>query len=97
VPEKTGTSPLASGRVVAALSTANELGSSLQTVNALVAMLLGLLKVTHSPDAFALAMMDAADIARDAGVTQDEWARVGKIIQRRYGAEQSKNPLHGMF
>lgn len=60
-------------------------------------MLLGLLKVTHSPDAFALAMMDAADIARDAGVTQEEWARVGRIIQKRYGQEWRKNPINRMF
>ncbi len=94
---KSGITPPVSDRGAALLSIPNELGCSLQTVLALVAMVMSTLKQIHSPDAFAIAMMDAADYARDAGVPAQEWERVQKIVMSRWSAEHRRNPISSMF
>lgn len=96
-PKPSGISSQPSEQAAVLPSTVIELGCSPQTVNALLAMLLGLMQETLSPDAFHMAMRRAARIALEAGVSQDEWARVGKIVERRYQVERRKNPLHSMF
>jgi hypothetical protein len=66
-------------------------------VLALVAMLMRLLKETLNPDSFAMAMMDAADDAKDAGVSPQEWERVQKIVMTRWAGQRRRNPLSSLF
>lgn len=83
---------------VAALpSIQTELECSPQTVHALVAVILGLMRETLSPDSFSLALRRSKTIALQMGVTEEEMARVHEILLSHYQVERRRNPLHSMF
>ena len=69
----------------------------LQTVNALLSMLVGMLYQQPSEDAFWLAMHYGHRLAQVSGVSETEWARVMEIVKRRYAEERRKNPINVLF
>lgn len=77
--------------------TLTELGCSPESVAALTCLLLALLGETLSGDAFALAVYRGEKMALDAGVSAEEWKRVGRIVMAHWLKERNKNPLSGMF
>lgn len=68
-----------------------------ETVVVLAAMLAGMFKHQLSSDAVALAMYAARDMAHQAGVKDEEFQRVLKIVTEKWIEMKRKNPLGSMF
>ena len=92
-----------SEQAVAVLSTqidkesSEGLNATPETVKALTAITMGLLKETLSGDAIYLAMGAAKKVALESGVSLDEFHRVESHILRFWARSKSRNPLAGMF
>lgn len=96
-PSRTGTPCPLSERGAALRAIPTELGCSPDSVMALCALYMGLLRQTLSEDSFVLGVYDGERIAMEAGVSPEEWKRVGKVVLSYWQRERAKNPLAGMF
>jgi len=102
VPTRAGKSPRRSARDAVLPLTRTGLQScglevTIETVVALVAMLTGMLQNQLSSDAFALAMYSARNMAKQAGVKDEDFQRVMKVVTKKWVEIKKKNPLGSMF
>lgn len=86
---------------VVALSIRTELPSfgdcNPETVKALTAMILALLRNVLSGDVICLSTYAARDMAKRAGVSDEEFERVLKTLMEYWAASKARNPLGSMF
>ena len=81
----------------AALETQTEQNLSRGSIEALLAVCVGLLSETMSSDAVYLAMARARKIAEMRGVPPQEFNRVLEMVMLEWKSQKSKNPLSSMF
>jgi hypothetical protein len=92
-----GTSLQPSERAAALRAIPTEVGCSPDAVTALCGLVMGFAQQTLSEDSFALAVYEGERIAKQAGVSREEWRRVGRVVLNYWKRERAKNPLAGMF
>lgn len=68
-----------------------------ETVTALAAMLVGLLREQLSEDALILSMYAARDMAEEMGVSDEEFDRVKTIVLTKWIEMKRRHPLGSMF
>lgn len=74
-----------------------DLPCSNETVLCLTAMLTGMMSEMLSPDAMHLAMIRAKNEAVTAGVSEEEFGRVLKIVEKHWDVRRRRNPLSCLF
>lgn len=74
-----------------------ELDHSPDTIKVLLAVIQGMFSEMLSGDAMALAFYRARKTARDNGVSDEEFNRVGRILVKEWQKKRGANPLSGMF
>ena len=77
------------------LSAAELLNS--ETVVALSAIILGLLSEVLSEDTIWLAMHRAAELAKGAGVSEEEFLRVKVELVKAWAVKKANNPMRSLF
>lgn len=97
VPKATGTSLRPLAPVVALPSIPPGLPCSKEVLVALLAICNGLLGEMLSPDAMYLAMLRARSDAEKAGVSDEAFMGVVKLVEKQWQARRAGNPLSKMF
>lgn len=64
---------------------------------ALTAICVGLLSETMSGDVMFLSLMNASDIADQAGVSRAEYERVQQIVVDHWQRRRKLNPMHKLY
>jgi hypothetical protein len=68
-----------------------------ESVRALTCLLLGLLRETLSGDAVYLSVMRAKTLARENGVSEQEFNRVAEIVVIDWHIKRKENPMSCLF